>query len=344
MISEMFDTLSVNIWLTDDGGAGPKLCGSTVLSEAQIRDPRSLRKVMAHLVKMMVQIEQLSRAYPNFFDETRIRYCLPLAAGGDLVGVLTLGDRVKGESLSVEELDLLQTIANQIAASLLNLKLSEQLQHSKEMEAFQTISAFFVHDLKNLASSLSMTLQNLPNHFDNPEFRNDALRLLSGSVGKINSMCNRLSLLKDELELQPAEADLNDVVKTTLTSLEDSVSVPLVEDFQDLPPVRMDIEHMQKVLTNLVLNANDAMTDGDEIRVSTSMLDGWAMLSVSDDGCGMPEEFVSECLFRPFNTTKKHGTGIGLFHSKMIVEAHQGRMEVESREGVGSTFRVLLPV
>ena len=78
--------------------------------------------------------------------------------------------------------------------------------------------------------------------------------------------------------------------------------------------------------------------------VTTGTRNGWAELTVKDNGCGMSHEFMDHCLFRPFRTTKPKGTGIGLFQSKMIVEAHKGLLEVESREGQGSTFRVLLPV
>ena len=77
---------------------------------------------------------------------------------------------------------------------------------------------------------------------------------------------------------------------------------------------------------------------------STFREDGWAVLSVRDTGCGMSPDFIHESLFRPFRSTKKTGMGIGLFQSKMIVEAHHGRIEVESKEGVGSTLRVYLPV
>jgi hypothetical protein len=86
------------------------------------------------------------------------------------------------------------------------------------------------------------------------------------------------------------------------------------------------------------------MGEEGEIQVSTSPRDGWAMVSVSDNGCGMSKEFMEQSLFRPFKTTKKQGMGIGLFQSKMIVEAHQGRIEVESEEGRGSVFRVFLPL
>ena len=74
---------------------------------------------------------------------------------------------------------------------------------AKELEAFQTMSAFFVHDLKNATSSLSLTLQNLPVHFDDPEFREDALRGIANTVNRINMHIGRLSVLRNKLELKP---------------------------------------------------------------------------------------------------------------------------------------------
>jgi signal transduction histidine kinase len=106
----------------------------------------------------------------------------------------------------------------------------------------------------------------------------------------------------------------------------------------------VDRDQIQKVLINLVLNATEAVGSPGEIRVSTDQIDGWAVLSVRDNGCGMSKEFIERSLFRPFQTTKSRGMGIGLFHSKKIVEAHHGRIEVESDAGNGSTFRVMLPV
>ena len=100
---------------------------------------------------------------------------------------------------------------------------------------------------------------------------------------------------------------------------------------------------MQKVITNLVLNARDAVSAGGEIRVETSRRDGWVVLAVADNGCGMTPDFIQRSLFRPFQTTKRKGIGIGMFHCKMIVEAHKGRIEVESAPGKGTAFRVFLP-
>jgi signal transduction histidine kinase len=106
----------------------------------------------------------------------------------------------------------------------------------------------------------------------------------------------------------------------------------------------VDGEQIQKVLTNLVLNAKEAIDEIGEIHVKTDREDGWVVLCVSDTGCGMSNEYIEKSLFHPFKTTKKRGMGIGLYHSQMIVEAHHGKIEVESEIGKGSTFKVFLPM
>jgi hypothetical protein len=101
---------------------------------------------------------------------------------------------------------------------------------------------------------------------------------------------------------------------------------------------------MEKVIVNLVVNADEALDDGGTITVGTGVRDRDALLAVSDDGCGMSPEFVATALFQPFRSSKAKGLGIGLFHTRKIVEAHGGRIEVESRPGRGTTFTVLLPL
>jgi signal transduction histidine kinase len=144
--------------------------------------------------------------------------------------------------------------------------------------------------------------------------------------------------------MRPVVGDLNEVIEHTLSGLQDISGAPITCDLRPLPKVILDPEQIQKVVTNLLLNAQDAVTNGGEIRVATGRRDGWVELTVSDTGCGMSHEVMEKYLFRPFKTTKKQGMGIGLFHSKLIVEAHKGRIEVESTEGAGSTFRVMLPL
>jgi signal transduction histidine kinase len=139
-------------------------------------------------------------------------------------------------------------------------------------------------------------------------------------------------------------SDLNDVVAGVLADWDGIAGVTLVKNLRPGLAILLDREQMAKVVTNLVLNASEAIAPSGQIRIETSQSNGWAVLLVADDGCGMAPEFVRHALFRPFQTTKKKGLGIGMFQSKMIVEAHGGRIEVESEMQKGTTFRVLLPI
>jgi putative PEP-CTERM system histidine kinase len=262
---------------------------------------------------------------------------------GQVLGMMTVGDRVSGVAFLQQDFDLLKCISDQVAAGLCNAQLSKKLLQAKELEAFQTMSAFFVHDLKNTASTLGLMLQNFSQHYNDPAFKQDALRGISKSVSHINDLIQRLTLFRREAAMAIVDADLNQLVKDVLAALNNTPEIKTVTDLKPLPKHRFDPDQLGKVLTNLVLNAKDASNGKGEIRVETSSQNGWVTLSVRDFGCGMSREFLEQSLFRPFQTTKKNGIGIGMFQSKMVVDAHGGKIEVESEPGKGATFRILLP-
>jgi signal transduction histidine kinase len=121
--------------------------------------------------------------------------------------------------------------------------------------------------------------------------------------------------------------------------------ITLVKDLAPLPRLHFDPEQMLKVATNLIFNAREAVPPSSgQVRIQTAQRNGWVTLTISDNGCGMSPEFLTRSLFRPFQTTKKNGLGIGMFQSKMIVEAHKGKIEVESELGKGTTFTISLPL
>ena len=144
--------------------------------------------------------------------------------------------------------------------------------------------------------------------------------------------------------MKPVEADLNQLVRQVLQRLDGTPRVELTNELEPLPNIRADREQIQSVVTNLVLNARDALGVGGRIRVRTEHLGDSVVLTIVDNGCGMSAAFVKDSLFRPFQSTKKEGLGIGMFQSQMIVEAHGGSIRVKSEEGKGTTFRVSFPV
>ncbi len=358
LVSETLEALSVTIWLVDEHRQSFSLGASTSFSEEESRGLVGEGKISPEVVKVLRE-----HAYPTAvmdvsgelgelmrqlgqkkFENGGDYYFLPLATRDEVLGILILGDRVSGLPFTFEEFDLMKTLGNQIVATLLSIKLTGRLGEARKLEAFQTMSTFFVHDLKNTASTLSLMLQNLPRHFDDPDFRQDALRAISKSVDKINAMISRLGYFRQSLELKLAPTDLNDLVTSTLAGLTGSGTGTLTTAFNPLPRLMIDSGQIQKVITNLVLNARDASGTAGAIVVRTESREGAGVMSVSDNGCGMTPEFMDKSLFRPFQTTKQDGFGIGLFHSKMIIEAHHGKIEVDSRPGGGTTFRVILPM
>lgn len=357
-VADVLQTLSVSIWLVDDKRENFIFATSTFLSQAKanaLKLPDAQATAVIHALERRpepIDIDAsredwaaaLKQCHPDEFRSGGDRICAPLISGGQLLGVIILGDRVKGLPFTWQDLDLLKCVADSAAAGLLNIQLSQKLLRAGQMEAFQTMSTFFVHDLKNTISTLNLMLKNLPANFDNPEFREDALRGISKTIGHINHLIQRLGQLRGRLQIKPVASDLNELVLSVLSGVESIPKINVVKSIHPLPKILLDQEQMQKVVTNLLFNAREAVASAGEVRIETSQNNGWAVLSVSDNGCGMNPEFLNHSLFRPFQTTKKNGLGIGLFQTKMIVEAHKGRIQVESQPGKGTTFRIILPI
>jgi putative PEP-CTERM system histidine kinase len=357
-VTDIFQALSVTIWLVDEKQERLVFAASTFLSEARAEKlalpKEQLAGVIGHLQKNHEPADidstsaewakSLRQCHPEEFHKGGHRVCVPMIVGDEVLGVMILGDRVGGTPFAWQDFDLLKCIGDQIAAGLLNTRLAQKLLQAKELEAFQTMSAFFVHDMKNTANTLNLMLQNLPVHFDNPEFRADALRGIAKTVDRVNHLISRLGSIRNELQIKPVESDLNLVIAKSLEGWEEIAGIQLKKDFAALPKFPFDPEQILKVATNLIFNAREAVAQNGQVQIATAQKNGFAILTVSDDGCGMSQEFLNRQLFRAFQTTKKNGLGIGMFQSKMIVEAHKGRMEVESEPGKGTTFRVLLPL
>jgi putative PEP-CTERM system histidine kinase len=356
LVADVFQALSVSVWLVNENKDTLLLAASTAARGANGTEAKTTTfpsvEAIAYLQFHPEPIDiELSRQpwavalrdhHPGVFPNGGHRACVPLINHDELIGVIIIGDRVGGLSLGQQDFDMLKRIGDHSAASLVNIQLGEKLMRAKELEAFQAMAAFFVHDLKNAASTLSLTLQNLPTHFDNPEFRADALRGIAKTVTHINRLIGRLSALRHELKIELADSDLNEVVDYALAGLERTAGPTLVKEIKPLPRIPLDREQLNKVITNLVLNATEAASHDGRVRVATEQENGWVVLTVDDNGCGMSDDFLQQSLFRPFQTTKKNGLGIGMFQSKMIVEAHGGRIAVASQPGKGTTFQVFL--
>ena len=358
LVAEVFQTLSVTIWLLDEKRERLELAASTVLTAGP---PGAAALSPAEMAEMLQGVREhpeplslahskepwfraLRRCYPEALADGGGAVCVPMLVGGEAVGFLTLGERVGGLAYSAQDFELLACVGDQIAAGVQSTQLASRLLQAREFEAFQAMSSFFVHDLKNTVSTLNLMLLNLPVHFDDPEFRADALRGIARTVEHTNRLIERLGMLRQGLQIQAVETDLALVVQTALARWQPPAGVTLQLELPPVPKLSCDADQLGKVLINLLMNAVEAMDAHGEIRLTTGTEGPWAVLRVTDTGCGMTPEFVRDSLFRPFHSTKKHGLGIGMFQSKMIVEAHGGRLAVQTAPGAGATFQIRLPL
>lgn len=354
LVSETFDVLSVTIWLADDEKERLVAAASTArhgaASNGAVPSAAVLSGVQA--LNAWSDLDRIKDAWaeefrllnPTTFARGGTRVCIPLRGGERTIGAMVLADRVNGAMYTVEEIELLNCIGEHVSAILMNLRLANEVAHTRELDAFRLMSTFFVHDLKNAASSLNLTLKNLPVHFDDPAFRDDALRTIGNTARRIDDMIARLSALRQRPDATRVDADLNQLVDEALAKVPPMRDVQLMKELEPVPCILADREQIQSVVTNLVMNAQDAVGAEGVIQVRTSINGQRVFLSVADNGCGMSETFLKESLFRPFQSTKKKGLGIGLFQCRAIVQAHGGGMQVESVAGKGTTFLVSLPV
>lgn len=273
-----------------------------------------------------------------FLETGGISFIVPLHFDRSLEGFILLGRLVnRREDYTYEDFDLMKLLAAQAAATILSLRLADQLAGSREMAAIGKVSAFVLHDLKNLVSSLALVVENARDCLDDEDFRADMLLTLSDNVVRMRHLIGRLQDLEEKptLDLQPG--DLATVVREGARLAGDRG----IEVTGGPVPAHFDPEEMRKVALNLLLNAREA-GNGHPVQVEVGGNER-VYFRVRDKGSGMSEEFMRRCLFQPFETTKSKGFGIGLYQCKHIVEAHGGTIEVNSTPGHGSEFTVWLP-
>ena len=204
-----------------------------------------------------------------------------------------------------------------------------------------------MHDLKNLAGSLSLLVQNADQYGNDPEFQASAMRTLKSTTQRILDLMGKLARQTKTPALPHADQvtslDINAVIRETLAGVNGTGCQPVFHAGKDIPPVRLQQESIKQVMLNLILNARQAMGERGTLTISTALSGNDVVVEVADTGPGMSSEQL-EHLFEPFRSSKKSGLGVGLFQCKRIVEDHRGGLRVESHVGQGTKIIVTFPV
>jgi len=267
---------------------------------------------------------------------------LPLLTESDLLGFMILTAPEHDDSLTWEDLDLLKTVGRQVASYLDRHEAAEMLAESRQFEAFNKLTAFIMHDLKNLIAQQALVVENAAKHRENPAFIEDAIRTIDNSVGRMSNLLRKLQH-NESTELRSLE--LHRVLMEAVKKCKEQKPVPSLRLQQTDLRVNADQDRLIMTLTHIIKNAQDATEASGFVDVTLHSEGNDAIITVEDNGAGMDQDFIKNQLFRPFVSTKSgKGMGIGAYQTREFIASLGGKVAVDSAPGEGTTFIIALPL
>jgi putative PEP-CTERM system histidine kinase len=276
-------------------------------------------------------------------DMPQLRIISPVIERERLSGFFLLMEPPAPFDLTYEDRDLLKTVGRHVATAIAQARAARQLAESRQFDAYNRLTAFLMHDLKNLIAQLSLVVANAEKHKHNPEFIDDAIATIANSVARMSRLIAQLrpGAARDEL----LGVDVATVVQGAISRCSARKPVPQLTEKVEQHRVLADPERLGMVIEHILRNAQEATHESGAVSVSASRQAQYVCLSVRDTGVGMDEHFLRERLFKPFDSTKGvKGMGIGAYQAREYLRTLGGDMEVESAVGAGTIVRMLLPV
>ena len=291
------------------------------------------------------------------------RFLLPLVHGGELIGLVALESPSQFDPI-YEDRDLMKTLGRHVATHIVQHEADRRLAENRQFEAYHRLTAFVMHDLKNLAAQLSLVVANAERHRRNPEFVDDAIGTIANSTDRMQRLIEQLQ--RRDTQGRAQRVSIAEVARRACERCASGRPPPVLEPDPLGIEVECDADRLVAVVEHLVRNAQDATGEQGTVRVairlgafgapaeparvsasesSTLLRVPHAVLEVIDDGSGMTPEFVRDRLFSPFDSTKgSKGMGIGAYQAREYIRSIGGRIEVDSAPGRGTCMRVMLPL
>jgi putative PEP-CTERM system histidine kinase len=284
-----------------------------------------------------IELPQWFAANPTF------RIISPMLELDQLAGFFILYEPPPPFDLTYEDRDLLKTVGRHVATQLAQHVADRKLAESRQFEAYNRLTAFMMHDLKNSVAQLGLVVTNAERHKRNPEFIDDAIGTIANAVDRMTRLIEQLRDMPRSSRTQTIRLD--ELVDRAVSRCSLRSPAPVFDLAIDAAVyVKADPERLSAVLEHVVRNAQEAAPDG-SVSVRLSLSDGETLVLIQDTGRGMDAEFVRERLFRPFDSTKgSKGMGIGAYQTREYVQSLGGRVEVQSSPGNGTAFSITLPL
>jgi len=288
------------------------------------------------------KMEELDKLLPPWLAQIPdLWLVLPLLTEKNLAGIMILTKPQHDSVLSWEDLDLLKTVGRQVASYIDRHQSAEHIAESKQLDAFNKLTAFVMHDLKNLIAQQALVVENAAKHKDNPAFVEDAIKTIDNSVSRMSNLLRKLQ--RDETH-NVVKLKISKILVEATRKCNQTKPAPSLRLEDDAIRVNADPDTLEMIVTHIIKNAQEA-TDNEGFVDVTLRRDGdYATLIVEDNGEGMDAEFIRDRLFKPFVTTKSgKGMGIGVYQTNEFLKAMGGSMTVESTPGKGSCFTLSMP-
>ena len=270
-----------------------------------------------------------------------LRIVSPLFLSNDLAGILFLAEPPAPFDLTYEDRDLLHTVGRHVATHIAQQDADKKLAENRQFEAYNRLTAFMMHDLKNSIAQLKLVVENAARHKHKPEFIDDAIGTVANAVERMTRLIEQLR--SDRPIERVTSVRLSECARQVALRCSNRAPSVVFEAEHD-PVVRADHERLSMVIEHIVRNAQDATRADGTVSISVGRRGALATVNVSDTGAGMSPQFIRERLFRPFDSTKgAKGMGIGAYQTREYVRSLGGDVEVQSTPGLGTTFTVILP-
>jgi putative PEP-CTERM system histidine kinase len=271
------------------------------------------------------------------------RVIMPLLASDRLIGFIVLDDASPSIRLTYEDRDLLKTVGRHVAIQIAQHQADQRLAESRQFEAYNHLTAFMMHDLKNAVAQLQLVVANAARHKHNPAFIDDAISTIANAVERMTRLTQQLK--EKALAGGGSLVDVEELARSAVERCKSRRPIPTVEGTAAAGLIQADPEKLTSVFEHLIRNAQDATPEHGSIEIRFRHGAHDVLIEVSDSGCGMGAAFVKQQLFRPFFTTKgAEGMGIGAYQAREYVRALGGDVEVRSSPGQGTTFSIKLPL
>lgn len=267
---------------------------------------------------------------------------VPLLVGNDLIGFVVLASARTRVDVNWEVNDLLKTAGQQAASFLAQMQATEELLEVRKFDAFNRMSAFVVHDLKNIVTQLSLMMKNAKRLGANPEFQLDMLMTVENSLDRMRQLM---------LQLREGATPSGTAFGVNLGGIIERIEAvaagrgrTLEVQSSEAVVTRGHEERLERIIGHVVQNAFDATDVAGRVWLNLDRLSDMARIVVGDTGQGMSQDFIRNRLFKPFQTTKQAGMGIGAYESFQYVQELGGRIVVDSEPGQGTRVEIRLPL